>query len=285
MNVEMNTLAEVEERIILRTLVGSSVHGTNVHDGLEDRDEMAVCIEPLSRVIGPTHNFEQFIYRTAAIREGKHDAKSRAGDLDLTVYSLRKWVKLALDGNPTVLLLLFAKPMDMTLEGMMLQARAELFASKRAGRRFLGYLQSQKRRLIGERGQKRVNRPELVEKFGYDTKYAMQALRLGYQGIEYLETGKLQLPMREEIASYLRDVRNGKYLEEAVVQRCADLEDGLKYLLVHSSLPDEPYVAEVTDWMRTVYEVHWISDMLDRNPSVATVLKAMAVEKLETRTK
>ena len=61
--------------------------------------------------------------------------------------------------------------------------------SRRAGRGYLGYLHGQKERLLGARGQKRVNRPELVEAHGYDTKYAMHAARLGYQGLELLETG------------------------------------------------------------------------------------------------
>ena len=36
----------------------------------------------------------------------------------------------------------------------------------------------------------RVNRPELIAAHGYDTKYAGHVLRLGYQGIEFLETGR-----------------------------------------------------------------------------------------------
>jgi len=51
--------------------------------------------------------FEQFIYRSAAEREGRADARSTGGDLDLTICGLRKWTRLALKGNPTVLLLLF----------------------------------------------------------------------------------------------------------------------------------------------------------------------------------
>jgi uncharacterized protein len=35
-----------------------------------------------------------------------------------------------------------------------------------------------------------TNRPELVAVHGYDTKYAMHALRLGLQGIELLTTGR-----------------------------------------------------------------------------------------------
>ena len=33
--------------------------------------------------------------------------RSGAGDLDVIVYSARKWARLALAGNPTVLLILF----------------------------------------------------------------------------------------------------------------------------------------------------------------------------------
>jgi len=53
---------------------------------------------------GALGSFELFIYPSAAEREGRDDARSMAGDLDLTIYSLRKWMRLA---NPTILLLLF----------------------------------------------------------------------------------------------------------------------------------------------------------------------------------
>ena len=99
---------EAAERCtILRGLVGSTVHGLNVNDGIEDRDEMGVCVEPMQDAMALWSPFEQFIYRSAAEREGRDNARSTAGDLDLTIYSLRKWMRLALKGNPTILLLLF----------------------------------------------------------------------------------------------------------------------------------------------------------------------------------
>ena len=96
-----------ERSTILRGLVGSTVHGLKVNDGIEDRDEMGICIEPLAEAMALSAPFEQFIYRSAAERAGREDARSIAGDLDLTIYSLRKWMRLALKGNPTILLLLF----------------------------------------------------------------------------------------------------------------------------------------------------------------------------------
>lgn len=221
-----------EPTTILRGLVGSSVHGL-VLAGTDDRDEMGVCVEPRRFVVG-FGKFEQWVYRSAAEREGHAGARSHAGDLDLTVYSLRKWARLALQGNPTVLLLLYlpeAALVIRTAAGEQLQRLAPAFSSRRAGRRFLGYLEAQRQRLVGERGQRDINRTELVEQFGYDTKYAMHMLRLGYQGVEFLESGRLTLPIKEPARSHLMDVRSGRSNLADVLAECTDLEMRLSALL------------------------------------------------------
>ena len=95
--------------------MGSTVHGLNVNDGIEDRDEMGICVEPFEDAMSLWEPFEQFIYRSAAEREGRENARSTAGDLDLTIYSLRKWARLALKGNPTIMLLLFTPEEQLVL--------------------------------------------------------------------------------------------------------------------------------------------------------------------------
>lgn len=57
-----------------------------------------------------------------------------------------------------------------------------------AAARFLSYLEAQKAAMTGEAGA-HSNRPELIAAHGYDTKYAMHAMRLGYRGVELLTTG------------------------------------------------------------------------------------------------
>ncbi len=86
--------------LILRGLVGSTVHGL-ANPGTDDRDEMGVCVEPPEYVIG-LREFDHYVFRTKP--EG---VPSGPGDLDLTVYGLRKFCRLALKGSPTVLLLFF----------------------------------------------------------------------------------------------------------------------------------------------------------------------------------
>lgn len=252
-----------EPTTILRGLVGSSVHGL-VLSGTDDRDEMGVCVEPRRYVVG-FGKFEQWVYRSAAERERNAGARSRAGDLDLVVYSLRKWARLALQGNPTVLLLLYLTDDALVLRtsvGEQLQKLAPSFASRRAGRRFLGYLEAQRQRLVGERGQRNINRSELVEQFGYDTKYAMHMLRLGYQGVEFLESGRLSLPMREPVRSHLMDVRQGRSNLAHVLAECTQLEMRLSALLDSSPLPIDPDLSTVESFVMDTYASAWASNRL-----------------------
>src|SRR5215831_16803839 len=240
-----------ERYTILRGLVGSTVHGLNVNDRIEDRDEMGICIEPLAEAMALWAPFEQFIYRSAAEREGRENARSSAGDLDLTIYSLRKWMRLALKGNPTILLLLFT-PDDQLVYcdalGRELRSLARQIISRRVQSPYLGYLQAQKQRLTGERGQKRIHRPELEEMYGFDTKYAMHMLRLGFQGVELLTTGRLSLPMREPERSYLLDVRRGKVSEQACLAKAGELERELADLATAGVLAEEPDERRVEAW-------------------------------------
>jgi uncharacterized protein len=247
-----------EATTILQGLVGSTVHGL-VLAGTDDRDEMGVCIEPRRYVVG-FGKFEQWVYRSAAERDGHAGARSQAGDLDLTVYSLRKWAQLALRGNPTVLLLLYLPENALVIRnsiGEQLQKLAPAFASRRAGKRFLGYLEAQRQRLVGERGQRDVNRTDLVEQFGYDTKYAMHMLRLGHQGVEFLESGRLTLPMREPVRSHLMDVRQGRSNLADILAECKELELRLGALIDSSPLPLEPDLKTVECFVMDTYEASW----------------------------
>jgi predicted nucleotidyltransferase len=247
-----------EQTTVLRGLVGSTVHGL-VLSGKDDRDEMGVCVEPRRYVVG-FGKFEHWVYRSAAEREGNAGARSQAGDLDLTIYSLRKWARLALQGNPTVLLLMYLPDAAIVIRskvGEQLQRLAPAFASRHAGKRFLGYLEAQRQRLVGERGQRDVNRVELVEQFGYDTKYAMHMLRLGHQGVEFLESGRLTLPIREPVRSRLMDVREGRSNLAEVLAECTQLELRLAELLESSPLPSEPDLRTVETFVMDTYAAAW----------------------------
>jgi predicted nucleotidyltransferase len=247
-----------ERTTILRVPAGSTLHGLNV-PGTDDRDEVGVCIEDIHAALGFTE-FEQYIYRTAAVREGKYDAPSRADDLDLTIFSLRKFLRLAMQGNPQILQCLFV-PLPLCLyrdaRGAQLQDLAPLIVSRQAGHRYLGYLEAQRQRLLGERGQKKVNRPELEAKHGYDTKYAMHILRLGFQGVELMSTGRLTLPMAEKDRAFAYATRLGEVPLQDVLTRAGELERQIKDLLLDAPIPAEPARDQIETWMISMYFQNW----------------------------
>jgi hypothetical protein len=176
--------AIAEQGTILRCQVGSGVHGTSVA-GTDNRDEMGICTEPPEYVIG-LRRFEQYEHHTAWERDGGLRNRSGPGDLDITVYSLRKWLRLALAGNPSVLVPLFVPAAEIVAEtplGAELREMAPRIVSRQAGERFAGYLHAQRRGLLSHDGKGRdVTRPELIEKYGWDTKYGGHMIRLAAPG-------------------------------------------------------------------------------------------------------
>ena len=252
------TRAMAERTTILRVPAGSTLHGLNV-PGTDDSDEVGICIEDLDAAMGFSA-FEQFIYRTAAEREGRHDAPSQAGDTDLTIFSLRKFLRLAMQGNPQILQCLFvphALHLQCDVNGHQLQELAPLIVSRQAGSRYLGYLEAQRQRLLGERGQKKVNRPELEAKFGFDTKYAMHILRLGFQGVELMTTGRLTLPMAEKNRAFVYATRLGEVPLQDVLTLAGELERQIKDLLLDAPIAAEPARDEIEAWMTRRYLETW----------------------------
>jgi predicted nucleotidyltransferase len=239
---------------VLRGLVGSTVHGLS-NPGTDDRDEMGVCVEPAEYVIG-LRRFEHCVARTQL--EGH---PSGPGDVDLTIYGLRKFCRLAAKGSPTVLLLFFVTGDDVLERaaiGERLQTLAPAFLSQRTGRAFLGYLDAQARSLRGDRHATRTR--ELSATHGYDTKFAMHALRIGYQGLELLQTGRISLPMREPIRGRLREVRAGTPPLADVLAELNDVTQQLTSMTDAVDLPETADHAAIDRFLIEAYQQAWQSD-------------------------
>jgi predicted nucleotidyltransferase len=236
------------ENEILRGVVGSTAHGTAV-DGQDDRDEMAVFIEPPENVCGLTP-CDHYIYR-----DKPEGVRSEAGDLDLTMYSLRKFCRLAEQGNPSVVILLWLPSHEVKTElGAALIRLREAFISRGSGNRFLGYLVAQRMKMTGERNQT-VNRPELVAKYGFDTKFAMHALRLGFEGIEMLTHRRITLPVAEPNLTILRGVRTGQYTLEQTLHMIDGAEAQLRELLKDCNWNTDR--KRIDAFMVRAHTMHW----------------------------
>ncbi|MCD0445022.1 nucleotidyltransferase domain-containing protein [Glycomyces sp. A-F 0318] len=243
---------------ILRTEVGSGLHGIAIA-GTDDHDEMGVFVEPPECVIGLAGPMHHYVWRTQP--EGR---RSGHGDTDLVMYSLRKFLRLAVAGNPTILLPLFAPEESVykaTDLGRELRDLAPALLSQRAVERFTGYLDGQVDRLLGRGRQGSMPaRPELVERYGYDVKYASHALRLGLQGLEIAEHGRLTLPMPEADRERVLRVKSGGVAElEDVLDDIRSVRARIVAVIDDGATPlaPEPDVDRLSAWSVSAHRRHW----------------------------
>lgn len=247
---------------IIRVLVGSGVHGVAI-EGTDDRDEMGVYIERPEQLLGLDKADGSYVSRTQP-----DGARSGPGDLDLNLYSLRRFMSLATQGNPSILVLLYTTGdavLHETALGEELRAMRDRIVSFNAAHRFLGYLDGQRQRMTGEGPRKnRVpNRPELVEAHGYDTKYASHALRLGLQGVELVRTGSLSLPMPEEDRQRVLAMKRGEFTYGQSLIAIDTVRNYLAALIerpAESPLRETPDFAAINDWMIRAHQLWWSLD-------------------------
>ncbi len=102
-----------------------------------------------------------------------------------------------------------------------------------------------------------MNRPELVAAHGFDTKYAMHAARLGYQGLELLDTGDLTLPMPEPERSRVMAIRTGERTFDEAIAEIDEVERRLAAALERTRLPVEPDRAAIDAFLVEAYRRQW----------------------------
>lgn len=242
---------------ILMVEVGSTAHGTGI-DGGEDHDQMAIVVESPAQLMG----LDESGFKTVMQRTQPEGSQSGPGDIDRTLHSLRRFLRLAASGNPSILMTMWAPVEFATDEGRELQTLGEAFVGRHVVPRYRGYMQSQVKRLIGTEGgghgvRGSGGRPELIEQFGYDTKYAMHAARLGFQCIELLSTGGLTLPIEGHERDWLRDVRYGRVEFDEWFERTVELDAALEALLDDESVPPGPNVQRIEDWSVNTHQSIW----------------------------
>lgn len=123
----------VKENTIYLTKHGSQCYGTNRPDS--DLDLRGVCIPPKKYYLGVLENFEQSISNEP---------------VDITVFGINKFTKMALDNNPNALEIIFTDPSDHLFVsdiGQSLLDIREDFLSKKCRFTLAGYAKSQLKRI------------------------------------------------------------------------------------------------------------------------------------------
>jgi predicted nucleotidyltransferase len=103
------------------------------------------------------------------------------------------------------------------------------------------------KRQIKERLSKATSRAALYTKYGYDVKHSSNLVQLLMEGIELMETGAIQMPLK--YAQDVLDVKNGKYTVEEIMEWSDDLEEDARRAFEKSELPVNPRVKEIESFV------------------------------------
>lgn len=261
------------------TYMGSMAYGASSESS--DLDVYGFCIPP-KRIIFPhtvgyiigfgtqPEKFEQ--YQQHHISDP--DARGGKGvEYDITIYSIIKYFQLCMNNNPNMIDSLFTPNncvITRTRVWEMIREKRDIFLHRGCWHKFKGYAYSQLSKMDREPTGKRK---ELVEKYGYDVKFAYHLVRLLLEVEQILTEGTLDLQRghRQLIA-----IRNGLWSEEQVKKFFYDKETQLEKAYHNSDLPWGPREDEIKALLIECLEFHYgsVDDILNlENKYKATLLE------------
>lgn len=211
---------------ILLVYRGSMTYG--VSNQTSDIDFLGICFGPEDSVFG-LKRFEQ----------QEFNQKVNGKILDGTVYEIRKFFRLAMNGNPNILESLFVEPKHILFkneQGEILLAMRQEFLSKRCYKSFCGYAFSQLRKLQNKEylGSKRK---EEVERHGYSLKNAYHLTRLLHMGIQILVEKDLDVLRPER--QLLIQIRNGEFTLARVQEMADRLDNQIRDAYIKTDLREK----------------------------------------------
>ena len=241
--MELNFKDDLEwlnSRTILLTICGSISYGTNTENS--DTDYRGVCIPPEEYLLG-LKTFNE--YNTT----GGKKFKNTKDDIDIAITHINHFVIEAMKGVPNNIEILFTKPEHILIKnelGNELISHRYDFLTKALKHKFGGYAASQMKQL-NIKGNNGTGRQDLIEKYGYDTKFALHSVRLLSSAIEILKTGDFSTFRTNR--NELLDIRNGKFTLEQILTIINDLDKELNELYETSKIPNTPDYNKINKWL------------------------------------
>lgn len=249
------------DAIQYEVIMGSVAYG--VSNDSSDMDIYAFAIPPKTMMFphlrGEIPSFDKCEVQFEQYQQHHiHDTNALGGKgrvYDITAYSIAKYFRLLSENNPNIIdslyvpdnCVLYASPI-----GEMVRERRQLFLHKGCWVKFKGYAYGQMHKIRTKQPQGK--RKDLVDKFGYDVKFAYHVVRLLGEVEQLLLHHDMDL---RRDAEQLKAIRRGEWslqqLEDYFVHKEADLER--VYLASH--LPDKADTDAIRQLLVDCLEQHF----------------------------
>lgn len=243
--------------------MGSIAYG--VAEDTSDFDVYGFCIPPKKDVFPYAEKlygfdnvsvFEQFQHHHVL---DKNALGGKGREYDFTIFSIVKYFKLCLEGNPNLLDSLFVPQsciLHSTKVSELVRDNRNLFLSKRIWPRFKGYAYSQLHKAGGKSPEQGSKRHKLREQFGMDTKFLYHVVRLLSEAEQMLTTCDLDLQEKGR-REHMKAIRRGEVSEDDIRKWAADKEHQLEKAFSESKLPQEPDEVKIRSLLFQCLEEHY----------------------------
>jgi predicted nucleotidyltransferase len=208
-------------------------------------------------------------------------------EYDVTIYSIIKYFHLCMENNPNMIDSLFVPRrcvLHTTQIGEYLREHRKLFLHKGSWFKFKGYAYSQVNKMNTKVPESDSRRYEMVQKYGYDVKFACHVVRLLNEIEQIMTECDLDL---ERTREQLKSIRRGEWKKEEIIGYFARKELELETVYTNSKLPHSPDEAKIKEILLHCLEMYFgsLSNVINTNVNVETVLNDISeyVEKMRKR--
>ena len=267
--------------VCYEAMTGSVSYG--VSDVGSDVDIVGFCIPPKELVFphlsGEINGFGRQKKRFDQYQQ--HGIKAEK-EYDVTIYSIVRFFDLVMGGNPNMVDSLFV-PQNCVITSSiiadMVRTKRTIFLSKKCFHTFKGYAFAQLHKIRTKNPEGK--RKDLVEKYGYDTKYAYHLVRLLSQCQQILEDCDLDLQEKGR-REHMKAVRNGEMKYEDIVAWFNEKEKTLEKVYHESKLRHSPNEEEIKQLLLDCLESHYgslpkVIEMPDKYKNVVTQIQDLLI--------
>lgn len=255
--------SHVPDSIQYEAYTGSSAYGAS--DNTSDIDVIGFSIPDKKLVFPHSAGYiDGFGHRPAGFEVYQQheivDSTAKAGEgceYDYSIYSIVKYFNLCFQGNPSMIGSLFLPSrcvLHLTPIGQQVLDNRKLFLNKSCYPRFRGYAYQMLHKIRTKSPTDSSKRKALIEKFGYDTKYAMNLVRLLLECEMILTQYDLDVEINREV---LKSIRRGDWKIEDVEAFFTKKESELGHIHANSTIPTKADEEKVKQLLLNCLEQHF----------------------------
>lgn len=241
------------------TIMGSQAYAVNEDDS--DMDLYGFCIPPKDMVFphlaGEIMGFGRQVQRFEQFQQHHINDQGHQKMYDMQIYSIIKYFQLCMDNNPNMIDSLFTDQtcvLKCTKLAQHIRDNRKIFLHKGAWFRFKGYAYSQMHKMGLKSPQAGSKRRALVEKWGYDVKFAYHIVRLLNEVEQILVEGDLDLRRNND---QLKAIRRGEWTMDQVEEYFVIKERSLEAVYSESKLQHSPDENKIKSLLLETLEEHY----------------------------